>query len=83
MSHMAAAWQVFMFAFSSCYSTELKRSMGPGEICKLSFRSYIVRILLCIDLAKTDAEICNTYPLVGFSFLWPTGETSGGLLTCT
>ena len=82
MSHMAAAWQVFMFAFSSCYLTELKRSMGPGEICKLSFRLYIVMYRL-LTLAKTDAEICNTYPLVGSSFLWPTGETSGGLLTCT
>ena len=28
-SHMAAAQQVFMFAFSSCYSAKLKCTMEP------------------------------------------------------
>ena len=57
---MAAVWQVFMFAFSSCYSTKLKRSMGPGETRKLSFRLYIFMYRL-LTLAKTDAEISHTY----------------------
>ena len=58
---MAAARQVFMFAFSLCYSIELKHSMWPGKTCKLLFRSYIVEYRL-LTLAKTDAEICHTHP---------------------
>ena len=59
MSNMAAARQVFMFAFSSCYSMELKT--GPGETRKLLFHSYIIEYRP-LTLAKTDAEIYHTYP---------------------
>ena len=60
-SHMAAAQQDFIFAFSLCILTKLKRSVGPGEACKLSFHSYIVMYRL-LTLAKTDAEICDNLP---------------------
>ena len=66
-SHMAAAQQVFMFAFCSCNSMELKRSGGPEETRKLLFRSYII-IYRLFNLAKTDAEICHT-PRFFFAFL--------------
>ena len=63
----------------------------------LALKTLVSKLLFCLHIiayrlftsAKTDAEICHTYPRVqidggslAFHFLWSTGEMSGGLLTC-
>ena len=58
--------------------------LGPVEICKLSFRFYVITYRLFTLLAKTDAENCNTYLRLqmdsgrfSFRFLWSMGQASG------
>ena len=83
-------WQL-LSKFSCSLSVRITRwswnaISGPEDTCKLLFRSYIITYRL-FTLAKTDAEICHTYPRIqtdsgylAFSFGGPLGRHREGYL---